>query len=130
MDYRISIWSLQTEKIRSLITESYTSVPEKRLFHTHIVHYPEFYSDKVHNSIVDCVQWHGDLVISKSSESLMSLWATTRQLGGYNSRFSVLEEFRRRKKTPNIWYVHFDINPQQTLMALGKQQHFPTHLKV
>ncbi|RPB09643.1 WD40 repeat-like protein [Morchella conica CCBAS932] len=48
-----------------------------------VLHYPHFATSMVHSNYIDCLAWHGDVVLSKAAkESRIVLWS----IQGFNSR--------------------------------------------
>ena len=78
-------------------------------FPTANVQTPLFSSHKVHGSYVDCVRWFGDLLLTKSVEQCLKLWAPELRHDG-----RVGESFRKVKEFPakyaDIYYLRFAVD--------------------
>lgn len=64
-DHKIIIWDLMTPEISSAIETSKSFKGITETFKTAYHPFAEFATRDVHSTYVDCVQWFGDLVISK-----------------------------------------------------------------
>jgi len=77
MDNSVKLWSLQG-KVREHITLSFIWDEGRHgsctSFPTLYEQYPEFSSAEIHTNYVDCAQYFGDAVLSKSIESKIVLW--------------------------------------------------------
>ena len=107
---------------------------------------PIFSTDDLHFLCVDCVQFVGDLIASKSTESRIELWAPlwpkeTANETENNDMDRVISEGSKPKakyppageyvhlrsfhyKSGDAWYVRFAVSPDGTLMAVGDTQGF------
>ena len=57
------------------------------------IHYPHFSSADVHNDIVDCIRFYGDLIISRSVGFKITIWA----IDGFNSEDPIPDPPTKRK---------------------------------
>lgn len=66
-DHMIAIWDLTLPEIVSTIEQSkrYNPNTSRRAVKTVYQPFPSFSSRDVHRNYIDCVQWHGDMILSK-----------------------------------------------------------------
>mmetsp|Transcript_39246 Transcript_39246/g.94463 ORF Transcript_39246/g.94463 Transcript_39246/m.94463 type:complete len:528 (+) Transcript_39246:248-1831(+) len=100
-------------------------------FEVVIQQFPYFSTNKVHINYVDCVQFIGDLILSKSTSNKVVLWKPliNNEEGNESIFYSThrvpssiqfLREFQLEHC--NSWYVRFECPPpHHTLLALGNQ---------
>ena len=75
MDNTIKIWALDAPAVQDHIKASYKVSPEdKTVFRPLTLQFPAFNTDKVHTDYVDAVAWVGNMLLSKSTESQLTLW--------------------------------------------------------
>ena len=103
--------------------ETATSGPDTSApFPTGHVQTPVFSSFKMHGNYADCVRWFGDLVLSKSVEQKVLLWAfdrARREKGEVGVRFRVVREFAA--KHADIWFLRFAVDVGAGCVALGNR---------
>uniref|UniRef100_A0A7S3Q9W0 Uncharacterized protein n=1 Tax=Chaetoceros debilis TaxID=122233 RepID=A0A7S3Q9W0_9STRA len=164
MDGEIKLWSMKEERLQQAIKDSFktthdastvsfanvTARAEKNKsvlpksaalsnFRTGTYQIPIFSTSKLHTDYVDCVQFCGDLVLSKSTSNVISLWkplfskdlqvatdestsdnsgsnaaVTTREKGG---SFVHLQDYRIA--ACDQWYIRFGTDSQCQLLAVG-----------
>lgn len=72
IDHMIAIWDLSSPEIVTAIKQSqqygYRSV---KSFGTIYQPYPIYATRQVHRNYVDCVKWHGDLILSKVNSNIL-----------------------------------------------------------
>ena len=158
MDTTIKLWDLDGGEVREAIERSWeVKVRRKTLlggpelgsgrdgslttadmgkdrnrpFKTVYEQMPYFSTNKVHTDYVDCVQFVGDLVLSKSISDTIVLWKpdlSARQHGGkqhnashhrsrLHSDILVLREFVLNKC--DVWFVRFATDPNCRMLAVG-----------
>jgi len=76
MDNSIKIWNLADPKLTEALaaSEKFWAAPMGKPFKSVYIHYPVFSTSAVHKNYVDCVRYVGDLVLSKSTENVLTLW--------------------------------------------------------
>lgn len=76
-DHMIAIWDIATDEIYLAIqlSKRYDKQNGKRTFKTVYQPYPIFATRGIHRNYVDCVQWHGDMVISKVKKRTEQLFS-------------------------------------------------------
>ena len=72
MDYSVKIWKI-TPEVKDQINESMKYKEPNKKFPLYVC-LAAFSTCKVHNSYVDCVKFHGNLLLSKSVYEGISLW--------------------------------------------------------
>ncbi len=118
MDNSIKVWALDSEKVASSIESSYSfKAEEPKVFPTHFEQFPAFSTANVHVDYVDYVQWIGNMLVSKSTDSKLILWAP--DTGTAKDAAVVLCEYEM--KDANVWFVRGDVSPDASLLACGNQ---------
>lgn len=64
-DHIIAIWDLTTPQMKAAIEQSTKYKTNKIAFKTVIDLFPMFSTRLIHQNYVDCVEWFGDLILSK-----------------------------------------------------------------
>ena len=93
-------------------------LPSVKPFKTLFLQFPAFSSTKVHCDYVDCVRWIGDLLLSKSTESLIRLWKPNP--ARKPDAVMILREFK--VDDANIWFVRFEHDPYCQRLVCGNQR--------
>ena len=87
-------------------------------FPTGFIQTPLFSSHKVHTNFVDCVRWFGDLLLSRSVEQVVRLWAPEIHNDG-----EVGQSFRKVKEFPakhcSVYYVRFAVDVGAGALVCG-----------
>ncbi|KAH8285803.1 hypothetical protein KR018_008721 [Drosophila ironensis] len=128
MDHSLKLWRLDKPDIREAIELSSGYSPNKSTgpFPTIKEHFPDFSTRDIHRNYVDCVQWFGDFVFSKSCENSIVCWkpgklsAPWQEIQAQETATTVLHHFDY--KMCEIWFVRFAFNAWQKVLALGNQQ--------
>jgi polycomb protein EED len=93
---------------------------------TIIVQFPLFSTNRMHAHCVDCVEFLGDLIVSKSTENVVQLWYPIIQnkkspfgdiLQPPSSDAILLQTFHYLDG--DFWFIRFAIEPQLKLLAVG-----------
>jgi len=118
MDNSIKVWALDSDKVTSTVEASYSfKAEEEAVFSTHFEQFPAFSTANVHVDYVDYVQWVGNMLVSKSTDSKLILWAP--DTGTAKDAAVVLTEYDM--KDANVWFVRGDVSPDASLLACGNQ---------
>ncbi|EDV33219.1 uncharacterized protein Dana_GF23390 [Drosophila ananassae] len=128
MDHSLKLWCLNTQEFQHKIELSNTFSQEKSTlpFPTVTKHFPDFSTRDIHRNYVDCVQWFGNFVLSKSCENAIVCWKpgqlhqSFEQVKPSDSSCTIIAEFEYDEC--EIWFVRFGFNPWQKVIALGNQQ--------
>ncbi|RWS14956.1 polycomb protein EED-like protein [Dinothrombium tinctorium] len=131
MDHSLKIWSMENENIQAAIKESHSfNTQAGRSFKTQKQHFPIFTTRDIHRNYVDCVQWFGNFVLSKSCENAIICWkpgklenATDIGLpkNQYINDCSTTTIHRFEYKESDIWFIRFSMDEDQKIMAVGNQ---------
>mmetsp|Transcript_19498 Transcript_19498/g.24076 ORF Transcript_19498/g.24076 Transcript_19498/m.24076 type:complete len:416 (-) Transcript_19498:738-1985(-) len=141
-DRAINIWYIAN--IDKIIKRSYKikSRPEnvkskryhKKYKDTIFIQYPIYSRQKLHNNYIDCVQFFGDIVFSKSTESRIKIWKFPDKISDIinkdKSRNTCNNEIYNIYDSPETigelryeygtnWSVKFDINYKKQLICVG-----------
>eukprot|EP00550_Attheya_septentrionalis_P009413 CAMPEP_0198297212 /NCGR_PEP_ID=MMETSP1449-20131203/36033_1 /TAXON_ID=420275 /ORGANISM="Attheya septentrionalis, Strain CCMP2084" /LENGTH=586 /DNA_ID=CAMNT_0043998085 /DNA_START=156 /DNA_END=1916 /DNA_ORIENTATION=- len=141
MDTSIKLWSMEegTEVHRAIIKSNTAEpkmrwgLPQKRQtpndtsFQTIYEQMPYFSTNEIHTDYVDCVQFVGDLVLSKSISDTIVLWQpilkergrSNKSGGGHRLPHKVvaLREFTLNKC--DVWFIRFRTDAQCRMLAIG-----------
>ncbi|XP_036327933.1 polycomb protein esc-like [Rhagoletis pomonella] len=127
MDHSLKLWFINTNDFKEKIELSRTFNPQKspRPFPTIMQHFPDFSTRDIHRNYVDCVQWFGDYVLSKSCENSIICWKpgqlhqSLSSLKPNDPSCTIIAEFDYDEC--EIWFVRFGFNPCHKIIALGNQ---------
>ncbi|CAB4055586.1 EED [Lepeophtheirus salmonis] len=124
-DEVLSVDFNMNDKIKEAISCSYihNSTTTKKPFPTELCHFPEFSTRDIHRNYVDCCQWFGDFILSKSCENMIVCWKPgllheARIKPGEN-KATVIHKLNY--KDNEIWFIRFALDKGQKLLALGNQ---------
>ena len=77
-DKSIRLWSIADQIVSEAIQASgrisNSQISDKTSFRPYCSQFPYFATTKVHLNVVDCVQWIGDMILSKSTNNSIVLW--------------------------------------------------------
>jgi len=129
MDHSIKIWSTDKNNIVTAIKAS-DDWDKNKSFGTQCEHFPVFTTRDVHNNYVDCVQWFGNFVLSKSCDNKIICWRpklldnksdlAINKPNELNKEISLIDKFSF--KACNIWFIKFSMNQQQTMLSVGNSE--------
>jgi len=96
---------------------------------------PIFSTNQIHLFCVDCVEFVGDLVLSKSVEDVIELWAPILEDNNKNGGDDDDDSYSRRRRFPPLsdyvhlrsfrysngsaWFMRFAVDPSGTVLAVG-----------
>lgn len=139
MDNTVKVWAL-TDAVDAArasserFTEQVKEMKERRALDlcewkgTVLVQFPIFSSKKIHVHCVDCVEFLGDLVLSKSTENVVRLWLPQVLGRGGGAPSSLLRSPPSSEmillrtfvyEDADLWFVRFGLEPRQKLLAVG-----------
>jgi len=114
-DHTAKIWDLEDHK--ELLDKSFQWDSDKSSsFPTMFIQTPSFTSD-IHNHYLDCVQWYGDLLLSKSVHNSIILWSHEVGTNGGCDCAIPLKEFKL--DTCEIFFMKFALSADHSLLSLG-----------
>ena len=125
MDHSIKIWSLNDKKIRKAIKSSYNWKELKATFPMESRHFPVFTTRAIHTNYVDCVQFLGRYLLSKScnNEIICSKPDVFDNKEEFienkvpNEAITRLGAFKTEDNT--LWFIKFSMDFEQELMSVG-----------
>ena len=139
IDNSVRIWDFyENEPVVSAIKESHHIADLGGYHGTHVYHekngtrkkfkvpiaqFPFFVTRKVHKHYVDCVQWVGDILLSKSVHNRMFLWEPEHDrdsLASPATEYTLLEEYVL--EVCNVWYIRFALSRNKRLVACGNDK--------
>lgn len=126
MDHSLKLWRLNKPDIKEAIelSSNFNASKNTAPFPTIKEHFPDFSTRDIHRNYVDCVQWFGDFIFSKSCENSIVCWkpgklSAHRHDVKPQDSTTVLHHFDY--KMCEIWFVRFAFNAWQKVLALGNQ---------
>lgn len=131
VDKSIRLWNLNDGKVKEALqaSTSLNSPHDRQSFHPAMPQFPYFVTHKVHINFVDCVQFIGDMLLSKSTYNSIILWMPILPKGsGPTSSFGAaaycppsdvmtLRTFELHQC--HIWFVRFAMDTKGTRLAVG-----------
>lgn len=119
MDNTVKIWALDSPDVTSAMQASYShKVEGSAVFKTHFEQFPAYSTANVHVDYVDYVQWVGNLLVSKSTDSKLLMWAPDTLTGA--DAVMVLSEFEMRDA--HVWFMRGAVSPDASLLACGNEK--------
>jgi polycomb protein EED len=141
MDNTVKLWSLEKgTRVYDALQASHSMVakewdvsvhtaPTALVFKPASEQMPYFSSNKIHHDYVDCVEFVGDLILSKSIHNCIVLWKPNLYslpiIRGKQSHvkpcndITALWEFTMNNC--NVWFIRFDTTTNGTLLAVGNR---------
>jgi polycomb protein EED len=142
MDNAIKVWSLQqcqaaVDKADALAQQLIDADADDQLpaigaqamgkFRSAVVQMPWYSTCRIHRNYVDCVRWHGDLLLTKSTHSKVVVWKPAPSRDGLSSKAAsksqgldgalVLGEYHYNKS--DIWFLRFGVDPSCNFLVVG-----------
>ena len=130
MDKSIRLWRIDGERMGEALQASRKLLPSRnrKSFHPLSEQFPYFATLKVHLNYADCVQFLGDLILSKSTYNSIVLWMPdipeqmaneSAKNTAYNPPSDVIVLKVFELDHCDIWFVRFCIHPMGKLLAVG-----------
>ena len=130
MDTSIKIWSLEEPSVVKAIEESNlpstSSLTATKSFYTRYQQMPLYSTNKAHTDYVDCVQFVGDLILSKSITNTILLWkpdmSQARSFSNIvrpprSADIIPLREFTISKC--EVWFIRFQTDEDCRMVSIG-----------
>lgn len=126
MDHALKLWHLNTKEFqeRFKLSYSYNAVEECKPFPVIRQHFPTFTTRDMHSNYVDCVNWFGEFILSKSCENTIICWKPgdlNESLSSVNANTSATIVYEFKYDKCQVWFLRFGFNPWLKIMALGNQ---------
>lgn len=124
MDNSIKIWDLKQSGLLEALdrSETFHMQPNSTPFPTLFLHFPIFSTSSVHKNYVDCVRFFGDLILSKSTDHLISFWKPGPPGKAFGQEGKVHELQELRIPECEIWYLRFFVGLEEQIVACGNQE--------
>ena len=131
MDKSIRLWKISEPQIAEAIQASQTSESaglSRSSFHPVCAQFPYFATTKVHLNFVDCVQFVGDLLLSKSTYNTIVLWmakvpagtdTASTKCAAYTPPSDVIALRTFILDNCNLWFVRFAADSMGRMLAVG-----------
>jgi polycomb protein EED len=135
IDNVIKVWEISDEvrdaidssnRLTDSVLHSSNVIDQVDWIATVVVQFPVFSTNRMHAHCVDCVEFLGDLIVSKSTENVVQLWYPIIQnqkspfgdnLQPPASDAILLQTFHYCDG--EFWFIRFAIEPQFKLLAVG-----------
>lgn len=135
IDNIVKIWGISNDIQDAIVSSndfsdsvlrSSTIIDKADWIATVIIQFPIFSTNRMHVHCVDCVEFLGDLIVSKSTENVVQLWYPIIQnkkspfgdiLQPPSSDAILLRTFHYNYG--ELWYIRFAIEPKLKLLAVG-----------
>ncbi|RYH19539.1 hypothetical protein EON65_25980 [archaeon] len=115
-DTNIMIWNLQDPCLLNTIAQSDKhSAADKFTFPTYIQQVPLYTTNRVHVGYIDMCVWVHDLLLTKSTNDRIVLWAV--DANRYKGAFCVLREFKLRESA--IWFMRGGVCMPLQIIGVG-----------
>jgi polycomb protein EED len=126
-DHFIRLWNIRNPSVSEALQASFgMNRSECRNAFRPIIHqFPYFATRKVHNNWVDCVQWLGHMILSKSTYNQIILWepdlSSKKKVdaASYQPPDDVIVLRTFEIFNCNIWFVRFGIDLMGQHLAVG-----------
>ena len=146
IDNTIKIWEISNDirdaiisskNLTDSVLESTNVFDQVDWIGTVVVQFPIFSTNRMHAHCVDCVEFLGDLIVSKSTENVVQLWYPIMQnkkspLGDIlqppRSDVILLRTFQY--SDGDYWFIRFAIEPKSKLLAVGTSRGTVTVWKI
>jgi polycomb protein EED len=130
MDKSIRLWKVWDTRVAEALqaSQKWTPSETRESFHPLCVQFPYFATYKVHLNFVDCVQFLGDMVLSKSTYNSLVLWMpnipkssteTASKSAAYCPPSDVIALRTFELDHCNIWFVRFSTDNMGKFLAVG-----------
>ncbi|KAI8476637.1 MAG: WD40-repeat-containing domain protein [Monoraphidium minutum] len=122
MDSSVKVWSLKAIWDRVELSDTWAEGAGAggRAFRAAMGQHPVFSSQRLHGNYVDCVQWLGDLLLSKSVDGCILLTRPRHPEDPSvetSGDFTLLNSFSL--PGASMWWVRFSVSLQGDLLACG-----------
>ena len=135
IDNTIKIWEISndikaaivsSQNLTDSVINSPHAVDQVDWIATVVVQFPIYSTNRMHAHCVDCVEFLGDLIVSKSTENVVQLWYPILQ--NERSRFGDIlqppssEEILLKSfhyTDGDYWFIRFAVEPNLKLLAVG-----------
>jgi WD40 repeat protein len=131
IDKSIRLWKIDTTRVTEAVQASQKLTPtgNRESFHPLCEQFPYFATLKAHLNFVDCVQFLGDMILSKSTYNSIVLWmpdipedsptVANAKSAAYSPPSDVIVLRTFDLEHCNIWFVRFSIDDIGRLLAVG-----------
>ena len=145
VDNTVMIWNYDTPELKTAIELSHTYHLQKRnlSFPTINVHLPHYETRHPHCHYIDCIQWFGDFLITRSVDKKLKMWRPTNDklqpniplselcskivtrddcnVNERNPKKNIIEVYDFPVDSEEQFFIKFSLNHDKNNLALGDQ---------
>jgi polycomb protein EED len=129
VDQSIRLWRVQEGRTEEALqaSQKVANKEERKSFQPLCVQFPYFATEKVHLNFVDCVQFVGDMILSKSTYNIIVLWIpdipTLTDCSLNSAAFAPPSDVITLRTFElvhcDLWFVRFGVDGKAQRLAVG-----------
>ncbi|EPZ31115.1 hypothetical protein ROZALSC1DRAFT_27567 [Rozella allomycis CSF55] len=137
----VKVWSLKCEKVKKAILNSKEEnniktsdyLKDQSDFSSNEllgISYPCYSTGRIHRNYIDCIEWYGDLLLTKSVQNKILLWKPfildfEKPQGIGNGKSHLIAELHA--EGCDVWFLQFTLSTDMKNLFVGNKDGFFMH---